>query len=167
MYVQIVCTYMQAGLGGLGAYSQSPALGPAALHTPSPMSPLAVNPHLFAMEDERPTPTGSTPTAHALSPHAAGVFPSTRLYVVVSKAVSADILGSIFRTVPGLQFCDLKRDHRTGQSRARSQPAGMLIIPCPCLHHVMSCPDLIMSAGGKAIHVGASCTSACEHDTCL
>ncbi|KAK9916623.1 hypothetical protein WJX75_005036 [Coccomyxa subellipsoidea] len=41
----------------------------------------------------------------------------TRLYVVVSKGVSEDILTRLFRAFPGLEYCDLKRDHTTGQSR--------------------------------------------------
>ena len=43
----------------------------------------------------------------------------TRLYVVVSKGVSEDILTHLFRAFPGLEYCDLKRDHTTGQSRVR------------------------------------------------
>ncbi|CAL8466686.1 g6222 [Coccomyxa elongata] len=55
--------------------------------------------------------TGMGPTAQ-LAAHN-----MTRLYVVVSKGVSEDVLTRLFRAFPGLEYCDLKRDHTTGQSR--------------------------------------------------
>lgn len=51
----------------------------------------------------------------------------TRLYVVVSKAVSEDIIIRLFRAFPGLEYCDLKRDHTTGHSRV-SLPSGNMIL---------------------------------------
>lgn len=51
----------------------------------------------------------------------------TRLYVVVSKGVSEDVLTRLFRAFPGLEYCDLKRDHTTGQSRV-SLPLFPLIV---------------------------------------
>ncbi len=47
----------------------------------------------------------------------------TRLYVVVSKGVSEDVLTRLFRVFHGLEYCDLKRDHTTGQSRVSAGPA--------------------------------------------
>lgn len=41
----------------------------------------------------------------------------TRLYVVCAKSVSEDVLACLFRAFPGLEYCDLKRDHVTGQPR--------------------------------------------------
>jgi hypothetical protein len=43
----------------------------------------------------------------------------TRLYVVCAKGVSEDVLACLFRAFPGLEYCDLKRDHLTGASRVR------------------------------------------------
>ena len=62
----------------------------------------------------------------------------TRLYVVVSKGVSEDILTRLFRAFPGLEYCDLKRDHTTGQSRVSvckvSTSNAREVDACECSH---------------------------------
>jgi hypothetical protein len=40
-----------------------------------------------------------------------------RLYVVHHKAATESQLTSLFNQLPGMVYCDLKRDHSTGLSR--------------------------------------------------
>ncbi|KAK9810800.1 hypothetical protein WJX73_008634 [Symbiochloris irregularis] len=140
--LDILSASKQAGLGGLGQYHQhqhpsavaAAAAAAAALtvppgaQTPQSMTPLTLGgstpQHSLKLDFEPPTPTASTPSPQAWSPQSAAQSglagqqpPTTRLYVVVSKAVGAELLLSLFCTIPGLLSCDLKTDHRTGLSR--------------------------------------------------
>lgn len=45
----------------------------------------------------------------------------TRLYVVHPKAISEDVLAFLFQSYPGMEYCDLKRDHATGHARVRQR----------------------------------------------
>jgi len=42
---------------------------------------------------------------------------NNKLIVVVSPVVSQDNLGRLFDLIPGMEFCDLKRDYTTGMSK--------------------------------------------------
>ncbi len=42
---------------------------------------------------------------------------NNRLYIVVSPAVSEDQLSRLFDIIPGMEYCDLKVSHTTGESR--------------------------------------------------
>lgn len=42
-----------------------------------------------------------------------------RLFVVVSKAATHDVLAKLFRRVPGMEYCDLKTDKASGKSKVR------------------------------------------------
>jgi hypothetical protein len=40
-----------------------------------------------------------------------------RLFVVVHKSVTEDVLQRLFRQYPGMEYCDLKKDRATGKSK--------------------------------------------------
>ena len=42
---------------------------------------------------------------------------SNRLYVIVSPRVTQDDLGRLFDLIPGMEFCDLKKNYTTGESK--------------------------------------------------
>ena len=71
----------------------------------------------------------------------------TRLYVVCCKGLTEDTLACMFRAFPGLEYCDLKRDHLTGQSRVRppgGSPHARFAPACSFMH---ACT----SSGARAI----------------
>lgn len=47
----------------------------------------------------------------------ASTLTNKRLFVVVSPSVTHDQVSSLFDLVPGMEYCDLKRDHNTHESR--------------------------------------------------
>ena len=47
----------------------------------------------------------------------ASSFTNKRLFVIVSPTVTHDQISSLFDLVPGMDYCDLKRDHNTHESR--------------------------------------------------
>ena len=47
----------------------------------------------------------------------ASSFRNKRLFVIVSPSVTQDQLSSLFDLIPGMEYCDLKRDHNTHESR--------------------------------------------------
>jgi RNA recognition motif-containing protein len=47
----------------------------------------------------------------------ASSFSNKRLFVIVSPAVTHDQISSLFDLIPGMDYCDLKRDHNTHESR--------------------------------------------------
>lgn len=51
-----------------------------------------------------------------------------RLFVVCHKAVSEEMLARLFRTWPGLEYLDLKRDRATGE-----HPRSVLALLCSAL----------------------------------
>ncbi|DBA73573.1 TPA: RNA-binding protein 45 [Trebouxia sp. C0005] len=52
---------------------------------------------------------GSTASSHASS--------KQRLFVVIHKSATEEMVARIFRSFPGMEYCDLKRDRVTGQSK--------------------------------------------------
>lgn len=40
-----------------------------------------------------------------------------RLFVVVHKSVSEDMIARLFKRLPGMEYCDLKKDYATGKSK--------------------------------------------------
>ncbi|GAX80303.1 hypothetical protein CEUSTIGMA_g7741.t1 [Chlamydomonas eustigma] len=59
-------------------------------------------------------------TTSPMSPNNLINSPSTsrqRLFVVVHKGVSEDLLQRLFRRLPGMEYCDLKKDRTTGRSK--------------------------------------------------
>jgi hypothetical protein len=44
-------------------------------------------------------------------------LPRQRLFVVVNKNVSQEQLGKLFGRFPGMEYCDLKRNKKTGESK--------------------------------------------------
>ncbi len=47
----------------------------------------------------------------------AGMLSRQRLFVVVHKGVSEEMLTRLFRRLPGMEYCDLKKDRTTGRSK--------------------------------------------------
>ncbi|KAG1678862.1 hypothetical protein FOA52_003530 [Chlamydomonas sp. UWO 241] len=44
-------------------------------------------------------------------------LPKQRLFLVVHKGVSEDMIARLFRKLPGMEYCDLKKDRVTGKSK--------------------------------------------------
>ena len=73
----------------------------------------------------------------------------TRLYLVVSKAVTEETLEYLFGVFEGLEYVDLKRDHASGLSRVSPVTRDALAPPWqaqegPKLHWTLAHTWLIM-----------------------
>lgn len=79
----------------------------------------------------------------------------TRLYVVCCKGLTEDTLACMFRAYPGLEYCDLKRDHLTGQSRVRARAPGSLHAPA------FLC-DLYLAVHCSRAHLTPESSRPCE-----
>lgn len=60
----------------------------------------------YSTADATLSPTGSSPS-----------LSKQRLFVVVYKGATEDTLARLFRKFPGMEYCDLKKDKRTGKSK--------------------------------------------------
>lgn len=63
-----------------------------------------------------PTQTGSNPAATVAESITSSHTP-TRLFVIVSVSLTQDQVARLFDIIPGMQVCDLKRNHKTGESK--------------------------------------------------
>ncbi|KXJ28338.1 RNA-binding protein 45 [Exaiptasia diaphana] len=60
--------------------------------------------------------TASNPTASVAETITSSHTP-TRLFVIVSVSLTQDQVARLFDIIPGMQMCDLKRNHKTGESK--------------------------------------------------
>lgn len=56
-------------------------------------------------------------SADASSSSSMGHLSRQRLFIVVHKAASEEAVAALFRSFPGMEYCDLKRDRATGRSK--------------------------------------------------
>lgn len=74
------------------------------------------------MHDQSKNPASTMLAAQAsvtegIANSLAATFNNKRLFVVVSPTVTHDQISSLFDLIPGMDYCDLKRDHNTHESR--------------------------------------------------
>lgn len=74
------------------------------------------------MHDQSSKPANSMIAAQAavtegIANQLASSFNNKRLFVIISPAVTHDQVSSLFDLIPGMEYCDLKRDHNTHESR--------------------------------------------------
>lgn len=105
---------LQVGLGGLGGLGNLNQAGLGSLKVPPPpLAPEAAAAIAAAAQSAPSTPVDPLRSSGPLNE----LQPSSRLYVVVHKGVTEELLTSLFCILPGMELCDLKRDHHTGLSR--------------------------------------------------
>ncbi|KXZ53325.1 hypothetical protein GPECTOR_7g1219 [Gonium pectorale] len=110
-----VTDYTISGLGGLGGLSGFNHLGDAAnlaanamqSHLSAQVGALGFNMSLGSLH------TNST----SVTPHDSPTLSKQRLFVVVHKSVTQDVLARLFRKFNGMEYCDLKKDPATGRSK--------------------------------------------------
>ncbi|GMH37093.1 hypothetical protein BSKO_04966 [Bryopsis sp. KO-2023] len=105
-----------SGLGSLGGMrigAPGTGLSRMALNTPGVGQMMDNQPALsggdmnsYSAVDSTLSPTGSSPS-----------LSKQRLFVVVYKGVTEEMLARLFRRFPGMEYCDLKKDKRTGKSK--------------------------------------------------
>ena len=67
-----------------------------------------------------------------------------RLFVVVHKTVTEDMLQRLFRQFPGMEYCDLKKDRTTGRSKVSVPLCDLHMAWLPSLVHGCShCPWMV------------------------
>ncbi|GFR49625.1 hypothetical protein Agub_g11697 [Astrephomene gubernaculifera] len=99
------------GLGGLGSFNHlNDAANLAAnmqSHLSAQVGALGFNMGLGSLH------TNST----SVTPHDSPTLSKQRLFVVVHKSVTQDVLARLFRKFNGMEYCDLKKDPATGRSK--------------------------------------------------
>lgn len=73
-------------------------------------------PSLHQPMDFFPTQTGTNPAASVAESMTSSHTP-TRLFVIVSVSLNQDQVARLFDIIPGMQMCDVKRNHKTGESK--------------------------------------------------
>ncbi|GLI64607.1 hypothetical protein VaNZ11_007917 [Volvox africanus] len=102
-----------SGLGGLGGLSGFNHLGDAAnlanmqSHLSAQVGALNFNMGL----------SGLHTNSSNVTPHDSPTLSKQRLFVVVHKSVTQDVLARLFRKFNGMEYCDLKKDPATGRSK--------------------------------------------------
>ena len=123
----------------LPAYQLGPGALPGAAgpSQPGPSGDMPMLPHQLGPS----SPAESQAAAAAQAP------PGSRLYVVVSKAVSTAGLYSLFASVPGLLAVDLKREGRTGQSRVQAPALRAACTGCSGMRAPPGTPGCLPTLG--------------------
>ena len=75
-----------------------------------------------SIHDQSNNPTNTMMAAQAavtegIANQLASSFSNKRLFVIVSPVVNHDQISTLFDLIPGMDYCDLKRDHNTHESR--------------------------------------------------
>lgn len=88
------------------------------------MQGMPVNPYLESQGFSYPTqdPVNTMMAAQAavsesITNSVTSSFTNTRLFIIVSPTVTQEQLSSLFDLIPGMDYCDLKRNHHTRDSR--------------------------------------------------
>ncbi|KAG2484366.1 hypothetical protein HYH03_016783 [Edaphochlamys debaryana] len=104
-----------SGLGSLSGLGGFNHLGDAAnlaanmqSHLSAQVNALGFNMNLGSLH---------TGNSAAVTPHDSPSLCKQRLFVVVHKSVTQDVLARLFRKFNGMEYCDLKKDPATGRSK--------------------------------------------------